>query len=159
MQEWSCKITEKPNLEKLRKQKHISKLEDETTRAIENRGLEVVQQLVIPNYQTPSQKSHPLRADIYVPEKNLILEIDGCYHNDMLKQHKRDLRILAMANQTEQQLNVEHVDYLIPPNLIYGNLRGKKREEVRDLYEEFRHTWIMHTVFFVIHYPFFIDKT
>lgn len=108
-------------------------------------------QLVIPNYK--HKKSYPLKADMFIPAKKLIVELDGKpYHQDLAKERLRDQRILSMASDLETELYLEHLEFDIPSHLVYKNLYGRDRERVKSEYNRWKAQWISTAVNFIVNF-------
>lgn len=151
--EYKCKLTQKPDLNYLRNKGQISGVEQLLARELRLYGLEVVQQLIVPNYDTPTTKSHPLRPDLYLPAKNLIVEVDGCrWHTDDWKKEKRDQRIKEMANYLGQNIDILHLLFKIDQHLIYGHLAEPMRSIVRTEYHRFENMWVNQAITYILNY-------
>lgn len=153
MNEWHNSIKHRPNILKLQIGHQISKVEQEVATGVRREGLEVQQQLVIPNYNTPAKRNHPYKIDLFIPEKKLAVEIDGGkFHQDKVRQDLRDKRILQMGTDTEQEIHLEHLRFDIPANLIYGGMAGIERAIVKAEYINFKNQWITQAVYFIVNY-------
>jgi very-short-patch-repair endonuclease len=128
---WQCKLTQRPNMALLNERGHVSKaalrVKDYLARV---KGWEVVQELVVPNI---NPKQHPYLGDFYIVEKNLVVELDGCFHTPDKKpqEMKKDNQIREMGS------DVLRIPFIIPSHLVYGHLHDPKYKEVKDAY----HLW------------------
>lgn len=96
-------------------------------------GLAVIRQLLIYN---PSYPTHPFEIDIYVPEKDLALDVDGKSHKtDKVKarQLRKDKAVKGLTGISEYH----HIDVSTPPELLYWNKKGKNREYTKNLYDTY----------------------
>jgi hypothetical protein len=145
--EYSNPIHRRPDLDKLRKGRNISKIEDKVAKELRKRDFEVTQQLIIPKHP------QPYRADLFLPEKDLIVEIDGGrWHQDETKRIARDQYIVEMGANIGVNIHLLHILYQVPPELLYWEYRGKRKEEKRQEYKKYIDEWLLNTVVTVIMY-------
>jgi len=99
----------------------------------------ITQEVLIPNDQYPS---YPFRIDIVVGEPDsvqLAVEIDG-YHHNKPESILRDAR--KTAKMQEMGYTVVRIPFSIPEELVYSQFEGKKRQETKAQYKEWRKFWI-----------------
>lgn len=96
-------------------------------------GLPIVRQLMIYNPWSPI---HPFEIDIYVPSKDLALDINGRSHKTQKikdRQVRKDRAVKGLTGITEYH----HIDVSQPRELIYYDLHGEEREKVKHLNDSY----------------------
>jgi len=104
-------------------------------------GVEIQKELLFPNDKPNNQ---PYSVDAFLVDEHILVEIDGVpFHLDTERDQKRDRHIEGIASHTGHECKIVRVPLLIPERLIYGNLQGKKRQEVKVEYQEWLEDWAM----------------
>ncbi len=119
-----------------------SKLEFKLADRLRRGGLEVVMDMHLRTPEEKNPKNFINRyADIFIPSKDLIVEIDGSIHHSTKAQRERDSRKNKAIVQTGI-FRILRLVYEIPDDLIYGNKKPSKRGIVREAYEKDEAVWI-----------------
>lgn len=131
---FSTPITKRPDISQKFLDGQVSGIEMKIGEAIVDLlGLPIIRQLMIYN---PVYPIHPFEIDIYVPEKDLALDVNGKSHKtDKLiqRQERKDKAVLGLTGISEYI----SVDVSTPPSLLYWHKTGQDREEtkrINDIY-------------------------
>jgi|GEM_PF-5082236 len=125
---WKSRLKDRPNMTKLIENGHVSKasilVKDYLVGVM---GWTVQQELTIPNVKP---KENPYLGDFYIVEKNLVVELDGCFHTPDKKpqEMKKDNQIREMGS------DVIHIPFVIPSHLLYGHLKDPEWSNVKKSY-------------------------
>jgi len=126
-------IKKQPNIPSLLSNGQMSKIEMKIGEDISKYlSIPIIRQLYIFN---PLHPSYPYSADIYLPTKDTIVEVNGYHHyteKGKEKELHKDRAISILGVKNEIKVNVK-----TPEKLVYGQLQGEEREEVKDIYDSY----------------------
>jgi len=102
-------------------------------------GVEIQKELLFPNDKPNNQ---PYSVDAFLVKEHILVEIDGApFHLDTERDQKRDKHIEGIASHTGHDCHIIRLPLVIPEHLIFGNLQGKKRQEVKVEYQKWLANW------------------
>jgi len=95
-------------------------------------GVKIQRELLFPNNNL---NNHPYSVDAFLVKERILVEIDGVlYHRNTERDKIRDRHIEAIASSTGHECKIVRIPLAIPDNLIYGELRKKKKVEKKEEY-------------------------
>jgi len=105
----------------------------------ENAGFNLQPELLFPNDKL---NHHPYSVDVQFIDFHFMVEIDGYTHiKTVIRDQIRDTHIEKIASSTGHDCHIIRLPLIIPPELIFGNLRGDKRKEVKAEYGRWLENW------------------
>lgn len=119
---------------------HYKKAMSEAHKKIAQRWVENGANITVKNeteilFPNNKNKANPYSVDIILPEYLTLIEIDGYQHESMRERDNiRDVHILEIAHNTGVDWRLKRLPLAIPKNLLYGQLQGIKREQVKAEY-------------------------
>lgn len=96
-------------------------------------GLPIIRQLLIYN---PFYPNYPFEIDIYIPDKDLAIDVDGRHHQlpkVVERQKRKDRAVMGLTGIEDYQ----HINVTTPHELVYWDKRDEDRERIRDAYNTF----------------------
>jgi hypothetical protein len=129
---YQTKLIKKPNINEAINNNHISGIEMKIGSAIEYYlKIPIIRQMLIFN---PKYPSYPFELDIYVPSKDLGIDVNGRSHKTE-KVIERQIRKTPAIEKLTAISQYEQIDVSIPDELFYWNLEGEERERVQKIFE------------------------
>ena len=129
---YQTKLTKKPNINEAINNNHISGIEMKIGSAIEYYlKIPIIRQMLIFN---PLYPEHPFELDIYIPSKDLGIDVNGRSHKTE-KVIERQTRKTPAIEKLTAISEYEQIDVSIPEELFYWDLEGEERERVKNIYE------------------------
>jgi len=105
----------------------------------ENAGFNLQPELLFPN---DKPNNHPYSVDVQFIDFHFMVEIDGFTHiNTEMRDKKRDKHIEGIASSTGHDCHIIRLPLVIPEHLIFGNLQGEKRKDVKVEYHRWLENW------------------
>ena len=102
-------------------------------------NFDIQKELLFPN---DKPNNSPYSVDAYFVDDHILVEIDGSpYHKNIERDQIRDNHIEGIASSTGHDCYVIRLPLEIPQNLIYGNLQGKRRQDVKAKYNDWLENW------------------
>jgi len=140
--EYYSNIADRKTESQLLKEYLMSKLELRLATQLRVSGVWVTtpMRLITPDEDNPEHFTERY-IDLYLPKKDLAVEVDGGVFHTTEKQKKRDAKKNNAIVQTGI-VRILRLPFSIPDELIYGNKPKAKRDFVERRYKEFEKKWI-----------------
>jgi hypothetical protein len=136
-------ISKKPDINQKLISNQISKIEMKIGEAIiDYLGLPIIRQMLIYN---PYYPAYPFEIDIYIPSKDIALDVNGKSHKTVKVMERQKRKTPAITGLTGIQ-NYYSIDVSTPPELLYWNLKGEERENIKRIYDIYSDGLIMQAV-------------
>ena len=110
----------------------MSELHKKVAKRWQEQGEIVHIEQLFPN-DKPKQNAYSV--DMVLPDYLAIIEIDGdCHIGRETRDSIRDQHIMSIALGTGIEWRIKRIPVSIPQNLLYGQLQGREREQVKAQY-------------------------